>query len=157
MSDTTSLLDLLPASAMVVGGQADDWRQAIRLAGDALVAGGTTTAAYTDEMVETVERLGPYIVIAPGLALAHSRPSPAVLRTGLSWVGLARPVAFGSKANDPVHLVVGLAATDHKAHLRAMSQLAMLISDRGRLEHLTSIDTVADVRAYISSFERNHQ
>ena len=38
---------------------------------DALVASGATTPAYTDEMVATVEQLGPCIVIAPGIAPSH--------------------------------------------------------------------------------------
>ena len=66
-------------------------------------------------MIETVEKMGPYIVIAPGLALAHSRPSEAVLKTGLSWVRLSTPVKFGNKANDPVSLVIGLAGHDENA------------------------------------------
>jgi PTS system ascorbate-specific IIA component len=70
------LTQLLPVDAIRIGETAADWRAAVRLAGDALVASGATTPAYTDEMVATVEQLGPYIVIAPGIALAHSRPSP---------------------------------------------------------------------------------
>ncbi|WP_075891825.1 PTS sugar transporter subunit IIA [Actinomyces provencensis] len=157
MSTTCSLLDLMPADAMVVSARAHDWRAAIQLAGDALVSGGITTPDYTGEMVRTVEELGPYIVIAPGLALAHSRPSPAVLRTGLSWVGLAEPVEFGSKSNDPVHLVIGLAARDHESHLTAMTQLARLVSDGRRLEALAALDNVSAVRESISTFERTQQ
>ena len=76
--------------------------------------------AYTDQMIETVEKMGPYIVIAPGLALAHSRPSEAVLKTGLSWVRLSTPVKFGNKANDPVSLVIGLAGHDENEHITVM-------------------------------------
>ena len=72
---TESTASQLPDEAIVLGARADDWRGAVRLAGDALVASGVTTDEYTQEMIETVETLGPYIVIAPGFALAHSRPS----------------------------------------------------------------------------------
>ena len=75
-------------------------------------------------MIETVEKMGPYIVIAPGLALAHSRPSEAVLKTGLSWVRLSTPVKFGNKANDPVSLVIGLAGHDENEHITVMSAIA---------------------------------
>jgi len=115
-----SLSDLLAPSAVVIGAGAGDWRAAVTRAGEALIAGGATTAAYTDEMIATVEQLGPYIVIAPGIALAHSRPSPAVLHAGISLVTLAQPVAFGHKQNDPVSLVVGLAAPDEEGHVQAL-------------------------------------
>lgn len=133
---------MLSEAAITLGATAADWREAIRLAGDGLVASGVTAAAYTDEMIATVDSLGPYIVIAPGFALAHSRPSPAVHRTGLSWVQLATPVEFGSAANDPVDLVVGLAALDHDEHLQVMSNLARVLADAPTLARLrASIDS----------------
>ena len=114
----------LPDSAFLLDVPATDWKDAIRLAGKGLVAAGFTTDAYTDQMIETVEKMGPYIVIAPGLALAHSRPSEAVLKTGLSWVRLSTPVKFGNKANDPVSLVIGLAGHDENEHITVMSAIA---------------------------------
>lgn len=133
MTESTSML---PTSAIQFDGRAEDWRAAIRLAGDGLVAGGITTEEYTQEMITTVEKLGPYIVVAPGFALAHSRTSPSVLRTGLSWVSLATPVEFGNEANDPVDLVVGLAAVDHDAHIGIMSKLAGVLVDPDTLQRL---------------------
>ncbi|WP_455565932.1 PTS sugar transporter subunit IIA [Nocardiopsis gilva] len=109
-----------------------DWRSAIRISGELLVATGVSTDDYVDQMLKAVDEYGPYIVITPGLALAHARPSPAVLRTGLSWAGLAVPVAFGHAQNDPVHLVIGLAAVDHDAHSSALSRLARMLADRDR-------------------------
>lgn len=138
--------DLLPESAILLGRTAADWREAARLAGEGLVAGGATTSEYSEEMVKTVEDLGPYIVVAPGFALAHSRPSPAVLRTGLSWVSLAEPVEFGSKQNDPVDLVVGLAALDHDAHLQIMSKLAGVLADEATLARLRAETDPAEIR-----------
>lgn len=133
MSDSAPMLS---TSAIHLGAHAEDWRSAIRLAGAALVAGGVTTEDYTQEMIDTVESLGPYIVVAPGFALAHSRTSPSVLTTGLSWVSLDTPVEFGSKTNDPVDLVVGLAALDHEAHIGIMSKLAGVLADPEMLARL---------------------
>jgi mannitol/fructose-specific phosphotransferase system IIA component (Ntr-type) len=72
---------------------------------------------------------GPYIVIAPGIALAHGRPTDAVLEIGLSLVTLAQPVVFGNEANDPVRLVLGLCATDHSSHIDIMAELATFLGD----------------------------
>jgi PTS system ascorbate-specific IIA component len=136
-------------SSIVTQADAADWRAAIRLAGDGLVAGGATTDAYTDEMIDAVEKHGPYIVIAPGIALAHSRPSPAVLTGGLSWVGLSAPVEFGNKANDPVTLVIGLAAKDHDAHLQVMRALAGVLSDGAAMKQLHTAATPDEVRTVL--------
>ncbi|MEI5135322.1 PTS sugar transporter subunit IIA [Streptomyces libani] len=124
-----ALSDLLPVAAVRLDVRAADWREAIRAAGGLLTETGATTGAYTAEMIRNVEENGPYIVIAPGFAFAHARPSPAVHRTGLSWVRLEQPVEFGHASNDPVHLVVGLAAEDSGAHTAAMAALAKLLAD----------------------------
>ncbi|MFF7731317.1 PTS sugar transporter subunit IIA [Streptomyces sp. NPDC007984] len=155
MSEQTSLLGLLPEEAVLVDVHAGDWRSAIRLAGEGLILGGAATADYTDEMIATVEQLGPYIVIAPGLALAHSRPSSAVRRTGLSWVSLRTPVSFGHQENDPVRLVVGLAATDHTQHTAALGSLAQLLGDPARTDELTAAPDAATVRHLISKFGKS--
>lgn len=48
----------LPDSAFLLDVPATDWKDAIRLAGKGLVAAGFTTDAYTDQMIETVEKMG---------------------------------------------------------------------------------------------------
>lgn len=146
----THLGNELSDTGIVVGATATTWQEAITLAGDALVRSGITTESYTSEMIDTVATLGPYIVIAPGIALAHSRPSPAVLKTGISWVQLVSPVAFGNPTNDPVSLIIGLAATDHDGHLAIMSALARVLMDEEKMERLGAATTVEDVKVLLS-------
>ncbi|SJM70474.1 PTS sugar transporter subunit IIA [Gulosibacter sp. 10] len=139
--------DVLPESAIAFKAGAADWRDAVRASGDLLVASGATTDEYTDAMIAAVEELGPYMVIAPGFALAHARPSEAVRRTGLSWVTLAEPVEFGSASNDPVDLVVGLASRDHDAHIQVMSKLAGVLANADTLARLRASTDPAEIRA----------
>lgn len=143
---------MVPPEAIRLGAEVADWRAAVRESGAALVASGATDEAYTDEMIATVEQLGPYIVIAPGIALAHARPSPAVHRAGMSIVTLRDPVAFGHRDNDPVHLVVGLAAPDDEGHVTALATLAEFLADEGRREALSTATDPADVRAMLVAF-----
>jgi len=149
-----TLGQLLPDAGIAIGAHADDWRGAVRAAGAALVATGAATDAYTDEMIETVESLGPYIVIAPGIALAHSRPSPAVRHAGMSLVTLASPVAFGHKANDPVSLVIGLAAPDDEGHVGALATLAEFLVDEDRRTALLHASSAAAIRSLIADYEQ---
>lgn len=137
--------DELTEDAIEVRAEASDWRDAVRRAGALLTAVGVATDDYTDEMIATVEKLGPYIVLAPGIALAHSRPSPAVQRAGVSWLQLAEPVEFGHEKNDPVWLVVALAALDHDGHLGLMSGLAAVLGDTDLLARLREADSPARV------------
>jgi len=145
------LLDHLPEVAVRTGVPVADWREAVIAAGEALVDSGATAPAYTDEMIAAIDAHGPYVVIAPGLALAHSRPSPAVHRAGLSWVGLAEPVAFGHDVNDPVDLVLGLAALDHDGHLEMMSELAGVLADEELLTRLRAARSAEEVRGLLGA------
>ncbi len=145
-----NLSEQIPPESIAVKTSAQTWEEVITIAGDLLVAGGATTDAYTQEMIDTVIKLGPYIVIAPGFALAHSRPSPAVLRTGLSLATLIEGVDFGSK-NDPVRLVVGLAALDHDAHLEVMKALAKVLANPAKVDALCNADSVEEIQSILSS------
>ena len=128
----------LSADGIVIGAQADDWRAAVRLAGSALTASGVATARYADEMVRMIEEHGPYVVIAPGLAMAHARPGPAVLADGLAVVTLATPVPFGHPYNDPVKVVLGLAIKSADAHLASIASIANIFNDSGAVAALAS-------------------
>ncbi len=151
--DVSALTDLLSPEAVALDVAAGDWRAAISAAGDLLTTTGVTTDVYTREMIDSVVEKGPYIVIAPGFAFAHARPSPAVHRTGMSWVRLAAPVEFGHKTNDPVGLVVALAATDAQAHTRAMAELARVLGDPERRAALDVAQTPAAVLAILGPNE----
>lgn len=142
----STLQTLLAPGAVELDGRADDWREAIRLAGRLLERSGDATRDYTDAMVQSVEDNGPYIVVAPGFAFAHARPSEAVKRTALSWVRLAQPVEFGHKSNDPVDLVVALAARDSSEHLAAMKELAGLLGKPATRNALDSVSTEEELR-----------
>lgn len=148
-SSPESLDDLLPPEA--VAGQVDaaDWRAAVRAAGDLLVLTGSTTPAYTDQMIAALDRNGPYIVITPGFALAHAEPSRDVLRNGMSFVQLAHPVRFGHPANDPVQLIAGLASSDGRSHMGPLLQLAQVLSGPGTMERLREAASVEELRRLI--------
>jgi len=126
------------------------WRESFELAGQGLVESNRTVAAYTQEMIQAFEELGPYMVIAPGIALAHGRPSASVLETGLSLVTLTAPIEFGSQSNDPVSLVIGLAATDHDSHIDLMAALSELLMSEEKVTLLLNATKEAEVRSYLS-------
>jgi len=136
----------LGAGSVTIGAKADDWEAAVRLAGAGLVRSGRATDAYTDAMVATIRDLGPYVVIAPGLAMPHARPSEAVLQTGMSLTILSEPVVFGHKRNDPVEVVFALAALDHDRHLELLSEFASKFAADGFVNSLLSCQTETEIR-----------
>ncbi len=136
----------LPATAIELGANAADWRAAVELTGAVLARSGAATPAYAAELVRMIEEHGPYVVIAPGLALAHARPGPAVLADGLAIVTLDPPVDFGHPHNDPVSVVLGLAIVSADAHLAAVAELANVFNDSSAIADLAAATSADDVQ-----------
>lgn len=126
---------------------AADWRGAIRLAGSGLVRAGVATDLYTERMIAVVENFGPYIVVAPRIALAHARPGNDVNSDGLSLATFAEPVSFGHPHNDPVEIVIGLASASNDAHLTNVAALANLFNDPAAFPALRAASSPAAARA----------
>ncbi len=143
----------LTESAIILEADASDWRAAVRLAGLALANSGAALPSYADEMIRMIEEHGPYVVIAPGLALAHARPGPAVLADGLAVVTLATPVAFGHPHNDPVSVVLGLAISSADRHLESIAALANVFNDSSAIVDLAAAGTAAEVMAIMGGTE----
>jgi len=111
-----------------------NWQEAVQKSGDLLVAAELVEPEYIDAMVETTKELGPYCVIAPGIAIPHARPESGVKDTGFSAITLAEPVEFGNPDNDPVFLVLAFCALDHESHIKTLTLMARAISLEGFIE-----------------------
>jgi ascorbate PTS system EIIA or EIIAB component len=135
------LMEALDRRMVSCRAAASSWRDAVRLTGELMVAAGCVEARYTSAMRRLIERDGPYLVIAPGIALLHARPDEGVLRAGVAVITLATPVAFGHSTNDPVWLLVGLAATDDRAHVEVLSRVAAVLEDQ---DAVAALRTAAD-------------
>jgi ascorbate PTS system EIIA or EIIAB component len=122
---------------------------AIELAGELLVESGRVKKAYITSMLEAVEEFGPYIVIAPGIALAHGKPTEDVIETGMSLLKVARPIEFQHSQNDPVQLVFGLAASNHDSHIALMAELAQFLSSQANVNALLTCSDSAQIRAIL--------
>jgi PTS system ascorbate-specific IIA component len=101
-------------------------------------------------MLAAVEKFGPYIVIAPGIALAHGKSEDGVIQTGLSMLVIREPLVFGHELNDPVSLVVGLAAKDHDAHIELMGELAEFLGDQSKVNSLLQVSDLSQLRDLLS-------
>ncbi len=137
-------------NSIEVGVVVDSREAAIVAVGGLLEASGRTTTGYTGEMLAVLDELGPYFVIAPGIAIAHARPSESVISAGLSLAVLAEPVEFGSDHNDPVRMVFGLCAKDHDGHIEVLAGLAEVLSDDSQVNFLVNAPDASRIREYLA-------
>ncbi|GMA43150.1 PTS maltose transporter subunit IIBC [Tetragenococcus halophilus subsp. halophilus DSM 20339] len=123
------LKELLTENTIDTQVNVNDWKEAIIYGGKILEEEGTIDRTYTNSMVESVEKFGPYIVIAPHIALAHASSKDGVHKIGMSLITLDKGINFGNKENDPVYTVICLAAIDHNSHLKALSELVEALKE----------------------------
>jgi len=139
------LADYIDASMIKLQVQADNWQDAVRQGGELLVVAGKCEDRYVDAMVDAVETMGPYMVLAPGLALAHARPEDGVLELGMSVITLKTPVEFGSELNDPVSLIISFGGVDKESHIGMLQSLAKFLMVEENQDFLRQATSIAQV------------
>lgn len=126
--------------------QADNWQEAVKIGVDLLVAADVVEPRYYQAILDGVARFGPYFVIAPGLAIPHGRPEEGVKRSGFSLVTLKTPLAFHHEENDPVDILITLAAPDARTHqLDGIMQIVTLFGDEENFDRLRACRTADEV------------
>jgi transcriptional antiterminator/mannitol/fructose-specific phosphotransferase system IIA component (Ntr-type) len=121
------LKDLLCPEVIRLNIACSDWNEAVKAGTNMLLERGCIDNSYEKAIIKNFKELGPYMVVAPGIALCHARPEDGVKKLSMSLITLRDPVKFGSEMNDPVKLIITLAAVDNDSHLRALSQLMELL------------------------------
>lgn len=130
------LSEILVTQAIRANQTAKDWEDATDQIGHFLVQAGCVDQAYVAAMKTALKEIGPYAVIAPGIVLLHARPENGVIHAGIGVMTLTTPVPFGHSENDPVDIVIALAATDKHSHIQALAELAGLLGNTSVLEKI---------------------
>ncbi len=141
MAELDALLD--PARIRLEG-RAADRTEAVRQAGELLVAAGAVTPAYVASMLEREESVSTYM--GEGVAIPHGTNSgkQAVLTDALTVVRYPEGVDWG---NGTAHVVIGIAAVG-EGHLPVLAALADVLVDperAARLRAATSVDEVLEL------------
>ncbi len=138
---TTQLLD-----------RVENWPQALEVCAAPLLTAGIISPDYITAIVAQHHQLGPYYVLAPGLAMPHARPEEGAIGMGLSLLKLKQGVSFGHQEFDPVDVIVMLAAPDKHSHIEMIQALAELFSSEQDLAQLHQASTLEEIKNIIQRF-----
>ena len=122
-----------------------DWTEAGRIIGKLLVDTGGIEPGYIEKMIEAIERLGPYIVIVPGVAIFHSRADEDVHNICLALVTVKDGVSFNAGEKDPVKLIFAFAAIDKKAHLVMLREIMAILKKPLLMKSLIEASTEDEI------------
>lgn len=142
------LSNLLNKEVIKVNIKCMDWKDAIRKGSEILMKRGLVEERYAEAIINNFEIFGPYMVITPGIVLSHARPEDGVKKLSMSLMTLKDPMEFGSEQNDPVKIIITLAAIDNEAHIKVIKKLMELLmndEDMNKLMNSEEIDEVIQI------------
>ncbi|AHG20557.1 PTS system mannitol-specific transporter subunit IIA [Chania multitudinisentens RB-25] len=128
----------------------DNWKNAVLLSAEPLLTQGYVTSNYIEAIFKSHEELGPYYVLAPGLAMPHARPEQGAIKNGLSLLHIRDGVSFSSDENDPVYVVIMLCAHSGDEHITMITELAEIFSDEDKLSRLLKAADLNAIQAAIN-------
>lgn len=143
------LRDYFPDGAIEVKDAAKDWQQAIDFSMDALLKNHYINSEYIQAIKDSTLSNGPHYILAPGVAMPHARPECGATQTGLSLILLKQPVYF-DETNEPVKLLIGLAAAHADSHIGAIQALSELLCDEQTLAEMLNANNAAQLKDIIA-------
>ena len=136
---------LLKENVQILDG-ADDWKEAVRKSAKPLENGNFVTANYAEAIISNVEELGPYICIAPHVAMPHARPEQGALKTQIA-VTLFRNEIIFNRDDARANLFITLSAADADSHLEMLVKLSELLQDESTAEKIFAAQSVDELYA----------
>ena len=135
------LLELLKPENIIVQETAKSWQEAGRKVGALLVENDDVTKAYIEATIQSVEKYGPYIVVADGIALFHARPEDGVNNMCMALMTLEDGVVFGIEEKDPVKMVFVFGAVDNRSHVKALTELMKIFRIKDMADSWSKINS----------------
>ncbi|SHH74673.1 Transcriptional antiterminator [Caloranaerobacter azorensis DSM 13643] len=148
------LNELITEETIALNVEVKDWKDAVYKGAEMLLIKDYIDKSYIDGIIKNILEIGAYIVIAPGIALPHARPECGVKKLSMSLMTLKNPVEFGNEDNDPVKLVITLAAIDNEMHLKALSQLMGLLNNSEDVQAIFNAKNKKEILCIIEKYSK---
>ncbi len=127
--------------------KAENWKEAIFQSGDLLVSNKKVTSEYVHEMVELVEKHGPYIVLEEGIAMPHAGISENVLETGISLLVVNEKVSLPEGRN--ANIFLSFAAKNKNDNIDIMNDLFELITKYEFIDKVSKMKNYSQLETYL--------
>ena len=138
------LKDSLKEGLIELDAAASTPEEAIENVGRLLLSQGKISKGYIDSMIETLHNYGPYMVIAPGIAIPHGQPGELVKEDCIAFCRLKNPVEFGNKNNDPVRYLFAIGSNKNNGHLDILKELSTFLMNENNIDRLGKIKTKSE-------------
>lgn len=120
-------------------------KEAIEVSCSLLLDKNKITSEYPKAIYESHNELGPYYVVAPKVALPHSRPENGVLEEGVQVTVFKEGADFMSEENGDVFLSVAFASLEAESHIQLIGEIASLLEREELIEEIIQKETTSEI------------
>lgn len=129
----------------------DSWQEGVKLSTESLVKTGYVNENYYQQIVDCIEKYGPYVVYDHYVAMPHSQEgATGVKKTTVGFLRVKEDVDFGKDEDGEqkiARLFFTLASCDHDEHLENIGQLMSIFTNEPLLDALLAAETPEDILA----------
>ena len=129
----------------------DSWQEGVRLSTESLVKTGYVSENYYQQIVDCIEKYGPYVVFDHLIAMPHSQEgAEGAFKTGVGFLRVKEDVDFGKDEDGEqkiARLFFTLAAKDPSEHIDNIQQRMNVFCNDELIDALLVADTPEDILA----------
>ena len=129
----------------------ESWQEGVRLSTESLARTGYVSENYYQQIVDCIEKYGPYVVFEHYVAMPHSQEgAEGANQTAVGFMRVKEDVDFGVDEDGEqkiARLFFTLAAKDPNEHLDNMQQLMTIFTNEPLLDALMEANTPEDILA----------
>ena len=149
MADKTILQKIVERGHYKFVDKVDSWQEAVKLSCESLAKTGYVSDNYYQQIVDCIEKYGPYVVFEHYVAMPHSQEgAEGANQTAVGFMRVKEDVDFGKDEDGEdkiARLFFTLAAKDPNEHLDNMQQLMQIFTNEPLLDALMATNTPEDI------------
>ena len=132
-----------------IDGEGVTWQEAVRLSAESLVADGSVSEDYYKQIIECIEKYGPYVVFDHNVAMPHTTENAkGAFKTGVGFMVCEKMIDFGEDEDGEkkeANLFFTLSSANPEEHMNNIQQLSAIFMNDDLLDALAAARTPEDI------------
>ncbi len=127
------------------------WEEAVKKSGNLLIKKNYIKESYINKIIQNINEFGGYMIISPRVMLAHAGIEDGVNENSISILSLKNGFELKNQFDLPINLVITMAVTDEKSHLKFLKELVEFMNDINNTKRLLEIDNINGIYTMIKN------
>ena len=134
-----------------IDGEGVTWQEAVRLSTESLIADGSVSPDFYKQIIECIEKYGPYVVFDHNVAMPHTTENAeGAYKSGVGFMVCEKMIDFGEDEDGEkkeANLFFTLSSANPDEHMENIAQLSSIFMNDDLLDALAAARTPEDILA----------